>query len=93
MSSRFAIPAQRQVPIQLEYKGIDLDCAYYIDILVDGVLLVELKAVDRLLPIHEAQVITYLRLAGIQTGLLINFHCASLRQGVRRLSPQPPNSP
>lgn len=61
-----------------------LDCGYRIDLLVDGAVVVELKAVDRLVPIHDAQLITYLRLGGWKVGLLINFNVPILRDGIRR---------
>jgi GxxExxY protein len=64
---------------------VRLDCGYRIDIVVDERLILELKAIERLLPIHEAQVITYMRLSGIRTGLLLNFNTAVLKDGIRRL--------
>lgn len=74
---------QRRVP--LIYKGVALDCGFVLDVLVDGRILVEVKAVERLLGVHQAQVITYLKLAGIDTGLLVNFNVSVLTQGLRRL--------
>jgi len=64
----------RQQSLPVEYKGLRLDCGYRLDIVVDDRILVELKTVDRLLPIHEAQVVTYLRLAHLAVGLLVNFN-------------------
>lgn len=61
-----------------------LDCGYRIDLLVDGAVVVELKVVDRLVPVHDARVITYLRLGGWKVGLLINFNVPVLRDGIRR---------
>jgi GxxExxY protein len=78
---------QQRLP--LSYKGIDLDCAYRLDFVVRHELVLEVKAVEELLPIHEAQLISYLRLTGIPAGLLINFHTATLRQGLRRLTLKP----
>lgn len=75
----------RQASLPLDYKGIRLDCGYRIDILIPNALIVEIKSVDKLLPVHQAQLITYLRLTGISTGLLINFNVPHLRQGIRRL--------
>jgi GxxExxY protein len=76
---------QRQVPLPVVYKGVRLDCGYRLDVVVEGRVLVELKTVERLLPIHEAQLLTYLRLAQIQTGLLLNFNVPVLRGGIRRM--------
>ena len=80
---------ERQFPLPVEYKGLPIDCGYRIDVLVEGWLLIELKAVERLLPIHSAQVITYLKLSGLETALLVNFNVAYLRDGLRRLSLRP----
>jgi GxxExxY protein len=75
---------QRQLPISLEYKGVKLDCGYRADVIVEETLLLELKAVDTLLPIHEAQLLSYLKLTGLNVGLLINFNVELLRNGIRR---------
>ena len=64
---------QRQLPLSIKYKGIDVEAAYRLDILVEESLVLELKTVESLNPIHHAQLLTYLRLSGISTGLLINF--------------------
>ena len=79
------IPFAKEVPLPVRYKGLALDCAYRMDLVVEGSLVVEIKSVDSLLPIHEAQLLTYLRLAGIKTGLLVNFNVPLLRQGLKRL--------
>jgi len=76
---------KRQVPLPLEYKGIHLECGYRIDVLVDNQLIIELKTVDKLLPIHEAQLLTYLKLSGITKGLLLNFHVPALKDGIKRM--------
>src|SRR2546423_14006215 len=78
------IPFERQVPIPVEYKGIKLDCGYRADIIVDSGILVEIKAIDSLLPVHDAQLLTYLKLGGWKIGLLINFNVELLKQGLRR---------
>ena len=78
------IPFERQVPIPVEYKGVKLDCGYRADIVIDGTILLEIKAIDSLLPIHDAQLLTYLRLGGWQIGLLINFNVELLKHGLRR---------
>ena len=79
------IPFEREVPLPLEYKGLALHCVYRMDVLVADFVLLELKAVSRLLPIHESQLLTYLRLQGLHVGLLINFNVDVLRNGIRRL--------
>jgi len=81
---------ERQRALPVEYKGIRLECGYRLDFVVEQELVVEVKAVEALLPVHEAQVITYLRLTGIASGLLVNFNTWTLRQGLRRLTLQPP---
>jgi GxxExxY protein len=78
------IPFERQVPIPVEYKGINLDCGYRADIIVDSGILVEIKAIDSLLPVHDAQLLTYLKLGGWKIGLLINFNVELLKHGLRR---------
>ena len=78
------ISFERQVLLPVNYKGISLACGYRMDLVIQGELVVELKAVDALLPIHEAQLLTYLRLSGIRRGLLLNFHVSLLRDGIRR---------
>jgi GxxExxY protein len=67
------------------YRGVRLDCAYRLDVLVEDKVIVELKAVEKLEPIHDAQLLSYLRLAGCSVGLLINFHVTLLQKGIRRL--------
>lgn len=76
---------QRQVPLPLRYKGLALDCGYRLDLVVEGLVVLEIKAMDHLLPVHEAQLITYLRLMRLPVGLLVNFHVPFLKQGLRRL--------
>ncbi len=76
---------ERQKSVPLEYKGVALGDGFRLDLLIDDCLLVEVKAVDQLLPIHEAQLLTYLRLAGKRFGLLVNFNEKILKAGIRRL--------
>jgi GxxExxY protein len=83
---------ERQRPVGITYKGMIIDCGYRIDVLVESRLLVELKAIERLLPLHAAQILTYMKLSAVSTGLLVNFNVTSLRQGLRRLSLPPPPS-
>jgi GxxExxY protein len=75
----------RQVPLPVIYKSIRLDCGYRIDIVVEDQVILELKTVERLMPIHEAQILTYLKLSGLRTGLLLNFNSAVLKDGMRRI--------
>jgi GxxExxY protein len=74
----------RQVPLPVVYKSVRLDCGYRMDIVVEDELIIEIKAVERLLPIHEAQMLTYLRLSGHKVGLLMNFNGVVLKDGLRR---------
>jgi len=76
---------KRQQAIPVEYKGVKLDCGYRIDFSIEDLVILELKSVDSLQPIHEAQLLTYLKLTGFKVGLLINFNVPVLRQGIRRL--------
>lgn len=73
-----------QVPLPIEYKGLRLDCGYRVDLLVENALIVELKCVDALHRIHEAQLLTYMKLAKISTSLLMNFNVKLLKDGVKR---------
>lgn len=77
---------ERQKPLPVQYKGVRLDCGYRLDLVVEDRLVLELKAVEHLLPIHHAQVLTYLRLSGIKYGLLMNFHVPVLIEGLRRFA-------
>ncbi len=78
--------------LPLHYKGFDILNGYRIDIIVENKIILELKSVEKILPIHKAQLITYLKLSGIETGLLINFHVPLLRDGIERLSKDLPSS-
>jgi len=77
---------KRQVPLPVVYKTIRLEQGYRVDFIVEQRVIVEIKSIERLHPVHEAQLLTYLRLSGIRTGLLINFGAAVLREGIRRMS-------
>ncbi len=79
------IEFKRQVPLSLNYKGIVLDCGYRLDLLVEDKVIVELKSIEGLEPIHEAQMLTYLKLRNAWLGLIINFNVIMLKDGVRRL--------
>jgi GxxExxY protein len=78
------IAFERQRPVAVDYKGVTLDCGYRVDLLIEGRLVVELKAVDALTPINDAQLLTYLRLGGWHVGLIINFNVRLLKNGIRR---------
>jgi GxxExxY protein len=86
------IPFERQRAVSVVYKGKPLEQAYRTDLIVAQQLLVEIKAVDALQPVHAAQVVTYLQLTGVEHGLLVNFNGISLRHGLRRLSRTPKTS-
>jgi GxxExxY protein len=78
------ISFERQKVLPLDYKGLRIDCAYRLDILVAGTVVIEIKSVDEIEPIHEAQLLTYLKLGGWNVGLLINFNVPVLKEGIRR---------
>lgn len=78
------IPHVAEYPLPVEYKGQLIECGYRIDLLVHDSLIVELKSVERVQPIHEAQILTYMKLAKIRTGLLINFNVVMLKDGLKR---------
>jgi GxxExxY protein len=78
------IPYARQVQLPLNYRGTKLDCGYGADLIVGNEVLLELKSVEQISPLHEAQLLTYLRLSVCRVGLLLNFNTVSLRDGIRR---------
>ncbi len=84
--SLLGVDFERQRPIPVRYKGIELDYGYRLDFVVRGEIILEIKAVERLLPVHQAQLLTYLRLTGIPVGLLINFNAEVLKRSIRRLT-------
>ena len=79
-----SIGCQQEAPVPIEYKGIPINTSYRADIVVERKVLLELKAVDALLPIHEAQILTYLKLSGLRVGFLMNFNVSRLCSGLRR---------
>jgi GxxExxY protein len=81
---RGEIPFARQVRLPVRYDNVSLDCGYVADIIVRSAVLLELKSVERILPLHEAQLLTYLRLTDCRVGLLINFNTVSLTDGIKR---------
>jgi len=80
------ISYQRQVTIPLDYKGMRLECGYRLDLLVESCVLVVMKACESIQPIHEAQLLTYLKLANLKLGLLINFNVPVLKEGIKRFA-------
>ena len=82
--SHAGIPFQMEVPLPVRYKEILLDCGYRIDLLVTSDVVVEIKCVETLLPIHQAQILTYMRLSKISVGLIINFNVTKLQNGIKR---------
>ena len=79
------LPFEQQVPLPVEYKGVKLDCGYRLDLVVDGLLIVEIKSVIEIEPIHTAQLLTYLRLMGRRLGLLLNFNVPVMKDGIGRI--------
>ncbi|MGD8372340.1 MAG: GxxExxY protein [Syntrophobacterales bacterium] len=80
-----SIPFKLQCPMPVQYRGIKLDCGYRIDLLVDDRIIIELKSVDRVLPIHQAQLLTYMKLSGMPIGLLLNFNVKYMKSGIKRM--------
>jgi GxxExxY protein len=76
---------ERELSLPINYKGLQLDCGYRLDFLVEQSVIVELKAVEKLQPIHEAQLLTYLKVLGCKIGLIINFNVPVLKQGIKRM--------
>ena len=85
-----AVEQQKALPVL--YKEVKMECGYRIDLLVDRAVVVEVKAIESLAPVHEAQVLSYLRLSGCKVGLLINFNVRILKQGIRRIVNRFPDS-
>ncbi|HLH17304.1 MAG TPA: GxxExxY protein [Bryobacteraceae bacterium] len=83
--SQLGLQFARQVDLPVSYKGVKLDCGYRLDLVVEGEVIVELKAVEELAPVHSAQLLTYLKLSGKKVGLLMNFNEPVLRRGLKRL--------
>ena len=79
------LPHKRQFPLDVSYKGVALDCGYRLDFLVADKVVVELKSVDTILPIHTAQLMTYLKLSKTKVGLILNFNCSLMKDGIKRV--------
>lgn len=84
--SQAKLAFERQVSLPVIYKGIKLDCGYRMDIVVENLVIVEIKAVERILPVHEAQLLSYLKLYDKRLGLLLNFHVSMLKNGMKRIA-------
>jgi GxxExxY protein len=82
----YGLKVEAQKPVPIVYKSVSLDCAYRLDLLVENEIVVEIKSVEALLPIHRAQMISYLRLTGCKVGLLINFNAELLKDGIERIA-------
>jgi len=83
--TKTGLKVEQQKPLPITYRGIKLDCAYRIDLLVDNLVIVEIKSLDNILPIHKVQLLSYLRLSDIKLGLLINFNVDVLKDGIVRI--------
>lgn len=83
--TQLGVKYQRQLALPVLYKGVRLDCGYRIDLLVEEAVIVELKTVERLLPVHSAQLLTYLKMTHLTVGLLIHFYVPTLRDGIKRI--------
>jgi len=83
--SEAGLACERQRALPVVYKGVTLDIGYRLDIVVESALIVEIKTVDDIHPVHEAQLLTYLRLSGIHTGIILNFHTPYLKDGIKRM--------
>ena len=77
---------EREKAVSVAYKGIDIDCGFRLDMLVEDALVLEMKAIDKLMPVHRAQVLTYMKMTKKRVGLLINFNCRLLKDGLIRLA-------
>jgi len=83
--NQLRINFERQVPLPLNYKGVKLDCGYRMDLVVEDLVIIELKTVERFHPIHDAQLLSYLKLYDKHLGLLVNFHVPVLKDGIKRV--------
>ncbi len=84
--TKHGVEVQSEIPVAIVYDGLKIDVGYRIDLLVEQCVVVELKTVRKLMPVHHAQLLSYLRLSKLPTGLLINFHVARLRDGIKRIA-------
>ena len=91
--AQHGLVVEQQKPLPVVYREVKLDCGYRLDLLVEGRVIVEIKAVNRLAPIHQAQLLSYLKLSGCKVGLLINFNVEVVKDGIRRVVNDFPDSP
>ena len=89
---RLGLRVEEQKPLPVVYRDVKLDCGYRLDLVVEDAVVVEIKTIDQLAPIHVAQLLSYLRLSGKRVGLLINFHVRVLRNGLKRIVNDFPDS-
>ena len=82
--TQHGLPFERQKELPVQYKNVTLKCGYRIDVVVDEKVILELKCVETILPVHKAQILTYLKLTKMEVGLIINFHVPVLRDGIKR---------
>jgi GxxExxY protein len=82
--AKAGLSVQRQVPLPVRYDGLELDAGFCMDLIVEGCVVIELKAIEKVIPLHQAQLMTYLRLSGYHTGLLLNFNVLRLADGITR---------
>ena len=82
---QIGLRVEQQKPLPLTYRSVRLDCGYRLDLVVESAIIVEIKSVDQLAPIHEAQLLSYLKLSGLSVGLLVNFNVRILKNGLRRI--------
>ena len=87
------LKVEQQKPLPVTYRNVKLDAGYRLDLLVESTVIVEVKAVDQLAPIHQAQLLSYLKLSGCKVGLLINFNVPVLKHGIKRVVDNYPESP
>jgi GxxExxY protein len=90
---QLGLKVHAEFPIPVVYRGVQLDVGYRVDFLVEDVVLLELKALTTMLPVHEAQLLSYVRMSNRPLGLLINFHVLHLRDGIRRVINEVPGKP
>lgn len=83
--TQFGLSYKRQVPLPVVYKGVKLECGYRMDLVVEDSVIVEIKAVEKIMPVHEAQLLSYLKLHNKKVGLLMNFHIPVLKNGLKRI--------
>jgi len=86
------LTVEQQKPLPVVYKGVKLECGYRLDLLVEDAVVIEIKAIEQLAPIHDAQLLSYLRISGKSVGLLLNFHARVLKDGLKRIVNEFPDS-